>query len=121
MTWCVPPNSKKIFVSDPNERLATTVHTVKVYIIAFPHPEILDLFKSTANHNVYRRVLITWFQLPNLIQDRYCGSIYTQMLRNPLYADMLDDADWYFVPMINVDGYVETWNGVSAVTVSAAD
>lgn len=31
------------------------------------------------------------------------------MLENPKYSHMLDEVDWYFVPMINVDGYVKTW------------
>lgn len=34
------------------------------------------------------------------------------MLQNPRYAHMMEEADWYYVPMVNVDGYVETWNGV---------
>ncbi|XP_039263132.2 mast cell carboxypeptidase A-like [Styela clava] len=33
------------------------------------------------------------------------------MLQNPRYAHMMDEVNWYFVPMINVDGYVETWIG----------
>lgn len=35
------------------------------------------------------------------------------MLTNPMFAGMIDDVDWYFIPMINVDGYIETWTGVS--------
>lgn len=37
--------------------------------------------------------------------------IFKEMLQNPEYAHMMDDVDWYFVPMINIDGYKETWNG----------
>lgn len=37
--------------------------------------------------------------------------IFKEMLTNPAYEHMMQQADWYFVPMINVDGYVETWNG----------
>lgn len=35
------------------------------------------------------------------------------MLLNDEFTYLLDEVDWYFVPMVNVDGYVETWTGVS--------
>ncbi|XP_077972554.1 carboxypeptidase B-like isoform X1 [Styela clava] len=37
--------------------------------------------------------------------------IFKEMLRNPKYTHMIDDADWYFVPMVNIDGYAYTWTG----------
>lgn len=36
------------------------------------------------------------------------------MLTNPTYQYMIDEVDWYYIPMINVDGYIETYTGVKS-------
>nr|CAB3233257.1 carboxypeptidase B [Phallusia mammillata] len=35
---------------------------------------------------------------------------FKEILLNPVYSWMVDDLDWYFIPIVNPDGYVFTWS-----------
>nr|XP_039263098.1 carboxypeptidase B-like isoform X1 [Styela clava] len=90
------------FVS--KEQFGVTYQGRPLYVLKFHKPSSSGNPKPT----IFVDALIhcrEWISTASLL------FIFKEMLRNPKYTHMIDEVDWYFVPMINIDGYVETWLG----------
>lgn len=96
---------------DTVENQFPDVATKKQFGVTFEGRPIYVLeFKRTSTSRVKPMIFVDalihcreWISTASLLY------IFKEMLLNEAYSHMLDEADWYFIPMINIDGYVKTW------------
>ncbi|XP_039263105.2 carboxypeptidase B-like [Styela clava] len=84
------------------EQFGVTFEGRPLYVLKFEKPSAKSKPTIVVDALIHCREWITTASLM---------FIFKEMLQNPSFTHMMDEVNWYFVPMINVDGYVETWIG----------